>query len=229
MKNWKNLLIACTTCLTIFTACETEDSSTVQQDRIYTTYELFYDKNTDKTYARAQFRLGNALGTILQLSTPAEVRFNNDVLDYKPVLSFYEKEYAGRISNGTFVYKDTDGISYSNAANSQPTIDFAPNFTSVTRNQANTFTWVGTPLTAREEVYLFLRNTTTTNVQTFYSNAVGATNMVLSAEKLNNLAPNVAAEADLYRNRIDSLSQKTQVGGYLKLSYRAAKKNITVN
>lgn len=229
MKNWKNLFIALTTCMTIFTSCETEDSASVQQDRIYTTYELFYDKNTDKTYARAQFRLGNALGTILQLSAPAEVRFNNEALDYKPVLAFYEKEYAGRITNGTFVYKSTDGISYSNTANNLPDIDFASTFTGVTRNQANTFTWVGTPLAAREEIYLFMRNTTTTNVQTFYNNAVGSTNMTLSAEKLNNLAPNVAAEADAYRNRIDSLTQKTEVGGYLKLSYRAAKKNITVN
>ncbi len=227
--NWKHLMVALATFGTLFTACESEESASVDQNKIYTTYELLYDQNTDKTYARAQFRFGNALGTVLQLSAPAEVRFNDDALDYKPVLAYYEKEYAGKVTSGTFTYEGTDGVSYSNSVSGLPMIDFPGNFTSVTRNQANDFTWTGTPLAAREEVFLFIRNTTTTNVQTFYTNAVGATKMVLSAEKLNNLAPGVAAEADLYRDRIDSLSQKTSAGGYLKLNYRTKKKTITVN
>ncbi len=52
---------------------------------------------------------------------------------------------------------------------------------------------------------------------------------MLRAEQLNNLAPGVTAEADLYRDRIDSLNQKTSAGRYLKLNYRAQKKPITVN
>ncbi|MFN7118125.1 MAG: hypothetical protein ACK4TA_15100 [Saprospiraceae bacterium] len=227
--NCKHLLFALAIISTLFTACESEESASVDQNKIYTTYELLYDQNTDKTYARAQFRFGNALGTILQLSAPAEVRFNNDVLDYKPILAYYEKEYAGKITSGTFTYEGTDGVAYSNSVNGLPNIDFPANFTAVTRNQANDFAWTGSPLAAREEVFLFLRNTTTTNLQTFYTNAVGATKMVLSAEKLNNLAPGVAAEADLYRDRIDSLSQKTSAGGYLKVNYRTKKKSITVN
>ncbi len=229
MKNWKNFLMVLCTCGVIFTACEGEDSASVAQDRIYTTYELFYDKNEDKTFARAQFKLGNIGGTLLELTNPAEVRFNNDVLDYKPGFVFYEKEYAGKVASGTFNYKDANGVTYSNAVTNFPAIDFLATFTSVTRNQANPFTWTGSPLVTGEEVYLFIGNKTTVNTQTFYTNAVGATNMVLSAEKLNNLAPGVAAEADVYRNRIDSLSQKTAVGGFLKLSYRAQKKAITVN
>lgn len=225
----KNLLIAFAAGLVIFTSCESEESASVNQDKIYTSYELKYDQNTDKTYTIAQFRFGNILGTLLQLSDPAEVRFNDDVLSFKPGLIYYEKEYAGKITSGTFTYKDATGVTYTNTASNLPTIAFPANFTGVTRNQANTFTWTGTPLTAGEEVFLFIGNTTTVNTQTFYTNKVGATNLVLSAEKLNNLAPGVAAEADLYRDRIDSLSQKTSAGGYLKLNYRAQKKPITVN
>jgi len=229
MKNWKNFLMAMATCAVLLTACESEESASVNQDKIYTTYELLYDQNTDKTYARAQFRFGNALGTILQLSAPAEVKFNNDVLDYKPILAYYEKEYAGKITSGTFTYEGTDGVAYSNSASGLPSIDFPANFAAVTRNQANEFNWTGNALGTGEEVFLFIRNTTTTNLQTFHTNAVGATKMVLSAEKLNNLAPGVAAEADLYRDRIDSLSQKTAAGGYLKMNYRAKKKALTVH
>jgi hypothetical protein len=229
MKNWKSLLLVLFVSSTLFVACEGEESASVDQDRIYTSYELLYDQNTDKTYARAQFRFGNILGTLLQLSAPAEVRFNDDVLAFKPGLIYYEKEYASQVTNGTFTYKDADGVEYKNTASNLPTIAFPSNFTNVTRNQANTFTWAGTPLTLGEEVYLFIGNTTTVNTQTFYTNKVGATNMVLSAEKLNNLAPGVAAEADVYRDRIDSLSQKTSAGGFIKLNYRAQKKPITVN
>lgn len=229
MKNWKNLLIAFATGMIVFTSCQTEDSASVDQNRIYTNYELLYDKNTDKTYARAQFHFGNLLGTTLQLSDPAEVQFNGDVLAYKPGLAYYEKEYAGKVSTGTFTYKDANGVEYKNTVSNLPTIDFPANFNSVTRNQANTFDWTGTALSAGEEVYLFIGNTTTLNVQTFYTNKVGAANLVLSAEKLNNLAPGVAAEADLYRDRIDSLSQKTSAGGFIKVNYRAQKKALTVN
>lgn len=229
MKNWKFLLLALFVSSALFVACEGEESASVDQDKIYTAYELKYDKNTDKTYASAQFRFGNILGTLLQLSSPAEVRFNDDVLTFKPGLVYYEKEYAGQVTSGTFTYKDANGVEYKNTASNVPNIAFPANFTSVTRNQANTFTWTGTPLTAREEIFFFIGNTTTVNTQTFYTNKVGATNLVLSAEKLNNLAPGVAAEADLYRDRIDSLSQKTSAGGYLKLNYRAQKKTMTVN
>ena len=38
------------------TACQTENSADVNQDRIYTQYELFYNANEDITYARAWFR-----------------------------------------------------------------------------------------------------------------------------------------------------------------------------
>jgi hypothetical protein len=229
MKNFKSCwLLAMTVCATLFTSCEGEDSASVDQSRIYTTYELFYDKNEDKTYARAQFKFGNLGGTLLELTDPAEVRFNNDLLEFKPGFVWYEKAYAGRVTSGSFTYQGTDGVSYTNTVANQPTIDFPANFTSVTRNQANTFNWAGTPLTAGEDVTLFIGNTTTINTQTFYTNKPGATNLVLGAAQLNNLAPNVPAEADLFRSRIDSLSQKTAVGGFVKLSYRAQKKAITV-
>lgn len=229
MKNWKILLLVFATASVLLTSCLSEESTSVDQDKIYTTYELLYDKNTDKTYARAQFHFGNLLGTLLKLSDPAEVRFNDDVLSYKTGFAFYEKEYAGQLTGGAFTYKDVDGVEYKNTVSNMPTIAFPANFTGVTRNQANTFTWTGTPLSAGEEVFLFIGNTTTVNTQTFYTNKIGASDLVLSAEKVNNLAPNVAAEADLYRDRIDSLSQKTSAGGFIKVNYRAQKKSITVN
>ncbi len=226
MKTWK-LLIPMSA--TLFVACEGEESAAVDQDRIYTKFELLYDKNTDKTQARAEFRFGGLLGTLLALSAPAVVTFNNDELLLKQGFGYYEKEYAGRITTGTFSYKDINGVTYSNTTPTIASIEFDPNFTSVTRNQANTFTWTGSPIATNEALYLFITNKNNANVQTFSSNTLGATDMVLSAAKLNNLAPGIGAVADLYRDRIDSLSQKTAVGGYIKVNYRALKKDIAVN
>src|SRR5262245_21459177 len=90
--------IALLTILSTFmslSSCKKEDSDDVNQDKIYAEYELFYDKNTDKTYASAVFKFSNALGTNLQLTSPSEVKFNSDVIPWDPVFSYYRKEYAG--------------------------------------------------------------------------------------------------------------------------------------
>ncbi|MBX9782536.1 MAG: hypothetical protein K2X48_04495 [Chitinophagaceae bacterium] len=63
------LFIAVTALL--FSVCEKQPSDAVDQDRIRTDYELFYDKNTDKTTAVAAFKFGQSItGTQLELSSP---------------------------------------------------------------------------------------------------------------------------------------------------------------
>lgn len=41
-----------------------EDSSDVNQNKIYCDYELFYNQNDDKTQAVARFRFGGPTGTL---------------------------------------------------------------------------------------------------------------------------------------------------------------------
>jgi len=55
------------------TGCLSEESINVEQDRIWTYYELLYDANQDITYAIAQFKFGNGLGTFLKLSELSQV------------------------------------------------------------------------------------------------------------------------------------------------------------
>jgi hypothetical protein len=90
--------------MTFSAGCMREDSSDVNQDKIYAEYELFYNANEDITYARAVFRFSNALGIKLKLATGSEVRFNGDILTFKPALAYYEKSYAGKVMQG-----DLDG------------------------------------------------------------------------------------------------------------------------
>ncbi|MGK0388363.1 MAG: hypothetical protein ACI94Y_001091 [Maribacter sp.] len=61
---------------TALISCESDDSSSVEQDKNFTGYELFYNQNTDKTYARVQFRFENALETTLELDDPSTIIFD---------------------------------------------------------------------------------------------------------------------------------------------------------
>ncbi len=121
MKTWKLLIPVLFLSATLFIACEGEESAAVDQYRIYT-----------------KFRFGGLLGSLLGLSAPAEVKFNDDQLLLKQGFGYYEKEYAGRITSGTFSYKDVNGVIYNNTTPTIASIEFDPNFIAVTRNQANT-------------------------------------------------------------------------------------------
>ncbi|NJK82485.1 MAG: hypothetical protein HC912_00355 [Saprospiraceae bacterium] len=71
-----NPLVLCLLCfVTLFYACEVEDSAEVNQDRIYADYEVFYNSNTDKTWVIARFRFGGVIGTPLELKAPCQCNF----------------------------------------------------------------------------------------------------------------------------------------------------------
>ena len=218
----------------IVCACKKEESSGVDQDKIYTTYEVYYDKNADITYARAQFRSNGATGTLLQLSSPAEVRFNGDLLALQSVPVYYEKQYSGYVNGGTFVYIDTRGgaaHTLTNVVSNVKIVSIPLSFASVTRNQSNTFAWVGDTIRANESTVLNLYNTSQLNFQLFTQASVGTTDMILPASQVNNLAAGTSnATAELDRYRIDSLQARPSGGGgFLKTTYRTATKVISVN
>ena len=62
------LLIIISTTIVYFSSCEKEPPSSINQDRIFTIYELYYNANADITYARATFKYGNSAGSLMQLN-----------------------------------------------------------------------------------------------------------------------------------------------------------------
>jgi len=68
--------------LVIVSSCAKEIASDVNQDTIYTDYEVFYNQNTDKTWVVAKFRFGGPTGTLLELDSTSYVTFNGDTLAY---------------------------------------------------------------------------------------------------------------------------------------------------
>lgn len=206
-----------------FTACEdAELSSSVDQNRIYTNYELFYNSNEDVTYARASFRFGNSLGTLLELDGTSEVSFNGDVLskEEEPITNFlfYEKAYSGFVDNGTFTWVDNDGNNYENTIQIN-TIDYPDSIGLIARDSSYEMFWQGDSLAADESVTILINGDSEGDAKTFTQDADNSTSIILQEWKLEGLP---VGEADFWMDRTyqPDLNDATEAGGRIKGRYR---------
>jgi hypothetical protein len=206
--------------LLLFPGCAVEPSESVDQDRIYTAYELFYDKNEDKTYAKATFRFGNIAGTLLQLGGTSEVKFNNEALSYQS-LGYYEKVYPGLVSGGTFTFKDTKGTVYTNVVQDMKPIAFPTESLSVPKSASYTLTWVGDKLAAGENVGVLI------GAELFLQINSNTASINLSSNQLTKLTAGPYT-AIMDRYLISDPSQKPSAGGLLTRKYRAANKSVQI-
>ena len=132
-----------------FSSCEVEDSADVNQDKIYTDYELFYNSNTDKTWVVARFRFGGPTGTLLELKDPAAVTFDGELLPFNALFAGHYKEFAGRLTDGTFEYTNTMEETFVNEVPSYETIEFPSDLDTLSKSAAYSLVWDGTSLGAR--------------------------------------------------------------------------------
>ncbi|MDX1908103.1 MAG: hypothetical protein SF053_13790 [Bacteroidia bacterium] len=201
-----------------------EESSTVDQSRIYTIYEVFYDANEDKSYARATFRFGNALGTLLRLSANATVTFDGDLMTYQPA-GYYEKAYSGFKTGGTFVYEDLDGNTYTNSVAGIKPIAFPSQALSLSKAADTPLAWTGDPLgpngSAVENAGLLV------GPKLFLALDLNATSILVNGSRLADLT-NGPAIAIMDRYFIRELSEKTDAGGSITGKYRALNKSVEV-
>lgn len=206
--------------LGLFTSCEKEKSSDVNQDKIYTDYEVFYDRNTDKSWVVAKFRFGGPTGTILELDSTAFVLFNNDTLAYNALFTGHFKEYAGRITTGTFTYTNVSGQVFTNSIPVCDTIAFPTTLNSLSKSSAQTISWVGSPLAANQAVGIFIGSWSWGQNALAYQDADGATNLVLG---INQMAALALGSSTVYMDRQTelSVSQGTSEGGKIRSKYRA--------
>jgi hypothetical protein len=208
-----------------FIACEKQPSDSVEQDRIRQDYELFYDKNTDKTIAVAAFKFGESItGTQLELSAPAEVRFNNDLLVFNAILGRYEKEYTGFIPTGTFTYKDIAQKSLVNVVPAIKAIDFpgSPTVLALSKAQENLINWEGGALGQNEGVGMLVA------ALTFTETTLNATRVRITGAQLQ--PATVGAHiAFMDRWTLSPLQQSTSTGGSIVSKYRAKNKNVEIS
>lgn len=208
-------------------SCMREDSADVNQDKIYTRYELFYNSNSDKTVVVAQFRFGNPLGTLLELFDPASVTFNGEDLPYKLLYNGHAKEYAGKLDGGTFVYTDVEGNVFTNSVPAYSEIQFPSDFTTLSKSSAYELSWDGTPLDVNEQVGMFIGSWKWGDDALFFTDSDGADNLILDVNLMSNLATGTAT-AYMDRSTVLDVAEGTSEGGVIVGKYRASNKEITV-
>ena len=75
-------------------ACQkAEPSSDVNQDKIHQYLELYYNAAEDKTYAIAQFRFGNAIGTPLELSSATNIQVDGNAMTWNDAFNINRYEW----------------------------------------------------------------------------------------------------------------------------------------
>jgi hypothetical protein len=218
----KNLIYAVMLAIAVpalLSSCQKEDSSDVNQDKIYTVYEMFYNANSDKTVAIARLRFGSPTGTLLEATDPAGVTFNGDVMPYSAAYSGHAKEYAGKLVGGTFAYTNTEGTVFSNTTPFMDTVAYPVGFNTIIKSQANTFTWVGNPLAANERINLFIGSWTWGQDAAFFAYSQGASDIIMGINQLNNLA---LGTSTCYIDRVNevAITQGTSEGGVIRTRYR---------
>lgn len=213
----RNLLLFALFLLTA-SACKRESSSDVNQKRIFTQYELFYNENEDITYARAWFRFGNETGTLLELASPSTVTFEGDALAFNGVLAYYEKKYPGYKSSGTFHWEDTEGVSYDNVATIHP-IAFGAVPDSVVRNAAFSIPWAGDPLAAKEIVGVWINGENEGDAQASATLETGASAIIMPANQMSKIGAG-PGKIYLQRRYFPDLTEATEAGGSIHGVYR---------
>ena len=213
-------------CATFF-SCSKENASDVNQSKIYSDYEVFYDSNSDKTWVVARFRFGGATGTILELDSTAYVKFNADTLPYNVVFQAHFKEYAGRVTTGTFTYRNLNNDVYVNTLPAYDTIAFADDFDTIRKSVANTIAWAGSPLAANDNVGIFIGGWQWGQAALKLQTGAGATSMVLGTNETSSLQP---GPATCYMDRATdvAITQGTPEGGRIRGKYRARTKVVQV-
>lgn len=214
----------------VFTSCAKQDSSDVNQAKIWTEYVASYNKANDVTDIVARFRFGGATGTLLELSdtTGASVYFNNQKMPYDALWGAHHLQIAGNVMTGTFKYTNTQGTVYSNnLPTGADTIGFPATFDTIVKSQAETFYWTGTALAPNQSVGMYVATWAWDKDGLFFTDADGATSFVMGAQAKNGLTVGVST---VYLSR--SVETKningTSLGGYIKYTFTRQKENIHI-
>lgn len=188
--------------------------------------ELQYNALEDKTYARAQFRFGNALGTPLKLSSTAESSADGNTMTWNEVINIYEWNWTGKTSTTAFSYTDNDGNTFANNIEVRE-ITVPAALDSISKDSSYNLVWSGDPVATSEEIYVIVNETGETNGTLFSQTNVGATSISLNKNQLATIDPGTVS-VWISRDYKPAMTQVTNAGGILVGKYLDIKQNVTL-
>lgn len=212
--------------VTGLSACKKEVSKLVDQDKIWTHYELFYNENDGKTYATAEFRFSTEIGTRLMLSDPSTVTVDGAAMEWSPETGNYTSEFSGIKTDVEFNWVDLDGNSFTNSIEIRdidyPTVIDDSLFHS---DPVNYFMWEGAPLDSFESVKLTLDGPGNTDTRVFAVDSLNATTITIDSLRLLQVDSGIVA-LFLDKEYSPNLLEGTSRGGLLVGKYRPVNKEI---
>lgn len=227
MNNLLKLSFALVASMALFTACNREDSSSVDQSKIYLIQNLEYDGATGITTAKAQFRFSNAFGTLLQLSSPATITCEGEPMDLLNALVLYNKTYTGVKDSVSLVYTDVDANVFTNKLKMISPVDLPTGMTTISKASAYDVIFQGAPVATGESVTVYIKENNGTDWQAFIQASVGATKVTLGTNQLQNLNTG-AASIKIERLKLGEPASNPGKGGLTTIKYGSAIQQITI-
>ncbi|MDA3820101.1 MAG: hypothetical protein PF590_06565 [Candidatus Delongbacteria bacterium] len=222
--------------LLFFTSCDDNDPSFLNQDRIYTSYELYYNGNADKTYARATFKLENKYGTLLKLGDISSIIFkiNDSIplmhLDYLNEYGYYEKERSEFWYNsGMFYFTNEEETQYVNNIHVN-VATFPETIDTIVQGKSWELSWDAQQSIALEEnesISLTFTGIEHGDVHTFHQFEEGSESIIISRDETSELEPGTYT-LFLDRRYQPELTQKASAGGTITGRYRPANRTVVV-
>lgn len=225
MKRRSTLAIGLLSVL-FFTACIKEASINIDQNRIYSDYEVTYDQMSNQTVAQAIFRVDHNSGKKLELTYPARVGFNNENLAWRNMVGSYDATRSGNHLNGSFTYFDVDGNSFINTGAAINPIDLPWGMNNISKNGNFFLPWEGAVLQSGETVKVIISGGSQSGSRTFRATAIGSSYISLDQYTLNQLVAGTA-QIQIQREKTVGLEQSNLSGGRITSTYKG--RRVTVN
>ncbi len=209
-----------------FTACKKEASINIDQNRIYSDYEVTYDQMSNQTVMQAIFRVDHNSGKKIELTYPARVGFNDENLAWKNLGGSYRATRSGNHLNGSFTYFDVDENNFENTGSVINPIDLPFGLNNISKNGNFFLPWAGAALEPGETVKVVISGGSQSGSKTFTAAIIGSSYISLEQYKLNNLVVGTA-KIQVFREKTAGLQQSNLSGGRITSTYKGRK--ITIN
>lgn len=211
-----------------FSACKREESVNIDQNRIYAAYAFTFDADKNKSTATATFRLDNSSGKKLELSYPARVDFNGEILSWRNALGYYEISRSGNEGAGSFNYFDLDDHTFSNEVSSLNAIEIPFGLTNISQSGNFFLPWTGAALQSGETIKVTISGGAQSISKSWTIGTVGSTHIILNQSKLDDLVIGTAV-LRIERESSKIVGQSNLSGGRLTSKYLSRKVNVNIS
>ncbi len=209
-------------------ACKKEVTKLVDQDKIWTHFELFYDENVDVTYAYATFRFSTEIGTKLMLSDPSTVSADGATMEWNADDAKYETQFTGIRTTADFNWIDLDGNSFTNSIGIRD-VSYPAVLPVLSHDDSvNYFMWEGAPLDTNESMRLHIDGVGESDTRIFSIDTLNATTITLDSLKLAQVDSGMVT-LHLDKEYTPEMQEQTSKGGLLLGRYRATDHSVLLD